>query len=247
MTGSLVLSLFPGIDVLGLGFEEAGYTVVRGPDPMCGSLHDIRRFHPPTGVFRGVIGGPPCQAHSKLAVVVRARYGEEAVAQDLIPEFARVVLEARPRWFLMENVPGAPAPKTTGYAVHSFLLNNRWLGQEQNRLRRFWFGVRDNDAVDLRTYIRGWVALEPVAWSPAVLASGAFKHGRGRVRLSAKCGPSRETVREGLRLQGLPEDFFDQSPFTVKGQQRLIGNAVPLPMAKVLGKAIAYWERNDKL
>jgi len=238
----MILSIFPGIDVLGLGFEEAGYTVVRGPDPMCGSLHDIRRFHPPAGVFRGVIGGPPCQAHSKLAAVVRARYGEEAVAEDLIPEFSRVVAEAAPRWFLMENVPGAPAPHVKGYAVHTFLLNNRWLGQVQNRLRRFWFGVRGSTPVDLRPYIRGWVALEPAAWSPAVLASGAYRGGRGKVRLSAKRGPSRATVREGLRLQGLPEDFFDKSPFTVEGQQRLVGNAVPLPMARTLAEAIARWE-----
>jgi len=28
----LVLSIFPGIDILGKGFEEEGYCVVRGPD-----------------------------------------------------------------------------------------------------------------------------------------------------------------------------------------------------------------------
>ena len=237
---ALVLSIFPGIDILGLGFEMEGFTVVRGPDPMWGRLHDVRRFHPPRGVFGGVIGGPPCQAHSRLVHVVRARYGQENVAEDLIPEFARVVLEARPQWFLMENVPDAPAPQTPGYAVHSFLLNNRWLGEVQNRLRRFWFGILGNEPVDLRQHIR-YAPLEPAQWQAAVLASGAYKHGRGKVRLSAKRGPSRDTVREGLRLQGLPEDFFNGTPFTVKGQQRLVGNAVPLPMARALAKAVKAW------
>jgi hypothetical protein len=51
----LVLSIFPGIDGLGRAFEELGYCVVRGPDVLWGG--DVRRFHPPAGVFAGVIGG----------------------------------------------------------------------------------------------------------------------------------------------------------------------------------------------
>lgn len=66
MRGSrgLVLSLFPGIGLLDMAFEEAGFCVVRGPDLLWGG--DIRRFHPPAGRFDGVIGGPPCQAFSRL-------------------------------------------------------------------------------------------------------------------------------------------------------------------------------------
>jgi DNA (cytosine-5)-methyltransferase 1 len=55
----LVLSLFPGLDGLGLAFELEGFTVVRGPDVLWGG--DIRRFSPPAGRFEGIIGGPPCQ------------------------------------------------------------------------------------------------------------------------------------------------------------------------------------------
>lgn len=216
----LVLSVFPGIDVLGIGFEFEGYVVLRGPDPMFGRLHDVRRFHPPAGIFVGVIGGPPCQAHSRLAAVVRARWGEDKVADDLIPEFARVVMEAQPDWWLMENVP--------------YALNNRWLGGVQNRLRRFWFGVHGTGPVDLRHWLE-YAALEPAEWKPAVLASGRWRSKR-------KTGPTRASVREGLQLQGLPEDFFDGTPFTVAGQQRLVGNAVPLPMARALARAIHKWE-----
>ena len=52
----LVLSLFPGIGLLDMAFEEEGFCVVRGPDLLWGG--DIRRFHPPAGRFEGVIGGP---------------------------------------------------------------------------------------------------------------------------------------------------------------------------------------------
>ena len=45
---ALVLSLFPGIGLLDMAFEEAGFTVVRGPDLLRGG--DIRRFHPPASL-----------------------------------------------------------------------------------------------------------------------------------------------------------------------------------------------------
>jgi DNA-binding XRE family transcriptional regulator len=52
----LILSLFPGIGLLDKAFEEEGYCVVRGPDPLWGG--DVRNFHPPAGRFDGIIGGP---------------------------------------------------------------------------------------------------------------------------------------------------------------------------------------------
>jgi len=48
---SLVLSLFPGIGLLDMAFEEAGFCVVRGPDLLWGG--DIHDFHPPAGKFEG--------------------------------------------------------------------------------------------------------------------------------------------------------------------------------------------------
>jgi hypothetical protein len=100
----LVLSIFPGIDLLGLAFEREGFTVVRGPDPIFGG--DVKTFHPPAGVFSGIVGGPPCQIHSRLRFL-NPRAGQKH--GDLIPEFERVVAEAQPDWFLMENVPGGAA------------------------------------------------------------------------------------------------------------------------------------------
>src|SRR5688572_16058979 len=109
-----------------MAFEEEGFCVVRGPDLLWGG--DVRNFHPPAGRFDGVIGGPPCQAFSSAS-------GGTSTAENLIPEFERVVTEAEPGWFVMENVPQAPVPEHPWYRIESRRLNNRWLGEVQSRVR----------------------------------------------------------------------------------------------------------------
>ena len=155
-TTGLVLSLFPGFGLLDHAFTVEGFCVVRGPDVIWGG--DIRTFHPPPGVFDGVIGGDPCQSHSSLANLVRAK-GLEPSFPDMTPEYKRVVEEARPAWFLRENVPQAPDVKPDGYDVRAFLLDNSTLdsgdgtGNEQMRRRRWWYGVRDGECPELRQWI----------------------------------------------------------------------------------------------
>jgi DNA (cytosine-5)-methyltransferase 1 len=226
----LTLSLFPGIGLLDHGFELEGFCVVRGPDPLCGG--DIRRFHAPAGRFDGIIGGPPCQAHSRLAHLVRAN--GYTVAEDLIPEYERVVAEAQPAWFVMENVEGAPLPEVPGYDVRATLLNNRWLGEEQNRVRRFSFGTRDGRALDLapeEAIMRGELAA--AGWAHAVTASAG-----GSCKPKCGGGALRKTPwKEAIRLQGLPADF-DLPGFTVAGKLRAVGNGVPIPMGRAVARAV---------
>lgn len=155
MSEGLVLSLFPGLGMLDEAFIREGFTVVRGPDPLWGG--DVRAFHPPSGVFEGVIGGPPCQAFSALSNLVRAK-GLEPRFGNLIPEYERCIRGTQPRWFLMENVREAPLPVVDHYDVTDFLLDNCWLGEAQMRKRRFSFGYPD-EAPNLRRWIPG-VALE---------------------------------------------------------------------------------------
>jgi site-specific DNA-cytosine methylase len=66
----LILSLFPGIDLLGRAFEAEGFCVVWGPDVIY--ARDIRGWHVPPGRFDGVIAGVPCKCFSSLAHMVRA-------------------------------------------------------------------------------------------------------------------------------------------------------------------------------
>ncbi len=62
-------------------------------------------------------------------------------AVDLVPLFLRIVTEARPSWWLMENTPDVPDVAVDGYQVHRFNYDSRWLGKEQHRLRKFQFGT----------------------------------------------------------------------------------------------------------
>lgn len=237
---SLVLSLFPGIGLLDMAFEEEGFCVVRGPDLLWGG--DIKRFHPPAGVFDGVIGGPPCQAHSRLANLVRHVHGPEKVAEDLIPEFVRCVEEAQPRWWLSENVPEAPVPQPHGYEAQSVLWNNRWVGGEQNRMRRFAYA--GSGRLDLTPDA---VALEAFGSVQAVCASGGGRAvpvrlgGSGKPKRSRLPGAGDDKTRKGferaLAAQGLPDDF-DLPPFTVAAKVRAIGNGVPLPLGRAVARAV---------
>ncbi|GAF72563.1 unnamed protein product, partial [marine sediment metagenome] len=34
-------------------------------------------------------------------------------------------------------------------------------------------------------------------------------------------------------------DFFDETPFTVHGKRRVLGNGVPLPMGRAIARAVA--------
>lgn len=244
MTG-LVLSLFPGIGLLDMAFEEEGFCVVRGPDLLWGG--DIHHFHPPAGRFDGVIGGPPCKCFSPLANVVRAVHGEASVAPNLIPEYERVVALVRPGWFLMENVERAPLPAVAGYVVRDEIVNNRWCGGEQNRVRRFSFGTPDGRRLPVMTE-----ALEPAEFKPAVTTNSGGRRkvisfdDSGRVRgrpgsaddARLKWRPLSEMAAD----QGVSVAFVDalqqHGSFTAKALRVGIGNGVPLPMGRAVARAV---------
>ena len=227
MSGALVLSLFPGIGLLDRAFEEEGFCVVRGPDLLWGG--DVRTFHPPAGAFAGVIGGPPCQHHSRLRLLTE--HNGNRVAENLIPEFERCLTEASPLWFLMENVPGAPEPNVAGYLVRSLVVNNRWVAAapEQNRRRRFSFGSRDGRSLHVDVAL-----FENPCVEAAVLARGGGKPNRMGIRDNR----SRAAVAESIRLQGLPADFLAGAPFTVEGMQAVVGNGVPMPLGRAIARAV---------
>ena len=230
----LVLSLFPGIGLLDMAFEEEGFCVVRGPDLLWGG--DIRRFHPPSGKFDGVIGGPPCQAFSPLRLLVE--HNGYRVAENMIPEFARCVAEASPAWFLMENVPAAPTPAVSGYAVRDTLVRDVHVGGESNRLRRFSFGHVGNEAVTLSIQ---WSALCRPDPMPTALASGFDAGGRrGRQRANKAAALGYKTLAcfgATKRAQGLADDY-DLPGLTVAAKVKAVGNGVPLAMGRAVAKAV---------
>lgn len=259
--GGLVLELFPGISMLGMGFELEGFCVVRGPDLLWGG--DIRSFNPPHGRFDGIIGGPPCQRFSRLANLVRHVHGEEALAPDMIPEFERVVGEAKPAWFVMENVPAAPEPAVPGYSVCSGLLDNGWIdrgdgiGHDQRRVRRWSFGSTSGRELrfegDLAT-MRSSNELPSVTaagstWVPVRIGGSGKPKKTSASRLGRVEGRHTRSYLEMAQLaQGLPEEFEIAPPFTVKAAIRAVGNGVPIPMARAVARAVrraAGWGPSD--
>ncbi len=234
MSGPLVLSLFPGIGLLDMAFEEAGFCVVRGPDLLWGG--DVRAFHPPAGKFEGVIGGPPCQLYSQFRHI-NPHVGRHG---DLIPEFERIVVEAEPRWFLMENVKAAPVPSVEGYLVNSQLVRDDWVGGETMRLRRFSFGT---EGYQWAAFSVDQMALHNADPSPAVTSAReaipVALGGGGKVKKSyAQHGAGERTIASMLSGQGLPPDFLADCPLTSDGKRRVIGNGVPLPMGRAIASAV---------
>lgn len=239
--GELVLSLFPGIGLLDMAFEEEGFCVVRGPDLLWGG--DVRRFRPPAGRFDGIIGGPPCQAFSRLRHIVQANGYQ--LAENLIPEFERCVSEAKPNWFLMENVPDAPTPRVDGYGIETSMVKDVWCGGHTERLRRFSFGNRGSPIVPVfeietlalhRPDPARAVTCDARQVPVAIGGSGKRKAGLGGAL--PRSGP-KESIETMCELQGLPRDFFgEDSPFTATGKRVMVGNGVPIAMGRAVAQAV---------
>jgi len=124
--GFRVLDLFSGAGGLGEGFRQAGYQVKLGLDFDDEACRTHQLNHPQVKVLCTdvrevsgadllaeaglaeadvIIGGPSCQGFS-----TQGRRGAWASDDDprnlLYREYARLVGDLRPEWFVMENVPG---------------------------------------------------------------------------------------------------------------------------------------------
>jgi DNA (cytosine-5)-methyltransferase 1 len=208
----LVLSLFPGIDLFGRGFEAEGFCIVRGPDLIFGG--DVRAFHALPGRFDGVIAGSPCPDFST------ARRGPPTgEGRAMLAEFVRVVEEARPSWWWLENVPGVPDVRIPGYSHLRVDLDPREFGAEQARRRHFQFG-----------HARGLV---PIVTRPLSV----------RDVESQRCAVATEGVQRDRRswadfceLQGLPRSF-ELPGMTLAARYRAVGNGVHILVARAIARA----------
>ncbi len=131
LPGQPVISLFAGAGGMDLGVEQAGFcTLVQHEwdGYACATLIANRPRHfrhsaliqgdlrqTPTSMLLAaaglrvgeaalLCGGPPCQGFSTANA--KSHSGAHDVRNDLVYEYLRVVREAKPKYFLMENVPG---------------------------------------------------------------------------------------------------------------------------------------------
>ena len=125
MKKNKIISLFAGAGGMDIGFHAAGFetAVAVELDPSC--CDTLRKNMPSVPVIQGdiatistdnilktanlkpleaalVVGGPPCQSFS----LAGKRMGMEDPRGRLVLEFIRVVREALPKVFVMENVKG---------------------------------------------------------------------------------------------------------------------------------------------
>ena len=208
----LVLSVFTGAGLLDRGFREEGFCVVSAGDILTGQ--DVCEFTAARHKFNGMLLGSPCQDFSKARRTAPTGYGLK-----MIEEGKRLIIEAEPEWFVWENVTGIPDVIIPGYTVQRFNLNAKECGVRQNRPRCFQFGSRDGS----RLVVDRCVTNGPV--EPCCLATeGKRTH--------------RRTFADFCELQGLPRNFLSGSDLAQSLKYQLVGNGVPVPMARVLARAV---------
>ncbi len=171
------ISLFTGAGGLDLGFARAGFDIRVAVETDPAAVATLRRNWRSTPVItRGleevstgtlldkadlsvgevgmVFGGPPCQS---FCIAGNGR-GLEDPRGQLLLEFCRVVREARPSVFLIENVPGLLRVPHIASAIHDAvnrssgsdyhvshdILNAAEYGVPQHRKRVFFVGWRES-------------------------------------------------------------------------------------------------------
>lgn len=206
----LILSLFPGVDLLGRAFESQGFCVVLGPDVLWDKK--IEDFHAPPGKFDGIIGGPPCTNYSDAN---RRRDTDEG--DRLVREFLRVVDESRPTWWLMENVRNVPDVRLDGYGVQRLDVIDTDFGGKQSRLRHIQFG-----------HLNGFIIRPARTKSPRSVTPVP-------TLTTAPAGPGDRHCRR-CEKQGTP--VLPLRTFTPTARRRVIGNGVPLTIGRALARAV---------
>jgi DNA (cytosine-5)-methyltransferase 1 len=206
----LVLSLFPGLDLLGQAFTEAGFSVVRGPDPLYNSR--IEDFHIPAGIVTGIIAGPPCQDFSKARRCKPSGHGLR-----MLGELLRVIDEARPEWVLIENVPQIPDILHPVYNHQRLDIADCECGGTQLRRRHVQF---------LSTC--GHI-IRPLR---------EFRRARHAAILTSATAAQSHTYAEICRRQGF-KGPVTLPGWSREAKVRAVGNGVPLCIGRALAIAVS--------
>jgi len=175
-----VVDLFSGAGGTSLGLQSAGYRVLAAIDNDFWACQTFRLNHPElpenriickdirqlmekhlSDILAGehpvlVIGGPPCQGFSLIGKRARRGNGKRFIEDDrneLYREYVRLVRFLRPKFVVMENVPGLFSINkgiyraqihedlSDGYTVDSIVVDSADFGVPQNRRRVLFIGV----------------------------------------------------------------------------------------------------------
>ncbi|MDR3243318.1 MAG: DNA (cytosine-5-)-methyltransferase [Elusimicrobiota bacterium] len=161
------IDLFCGVGGLSLGFEKAGFDIVAAYDywnkaidiyndnlKHRGYVVDLSNIEKIVNIikkydFECIIGGPPCQDFSS------AGKRAEKTNAKLTVCFAKVVVAARPKLFIMENVACVRLSssynearkifKDSGYGITEIVLDASYCNVPQKRKRFFCIGSLDKN------------------------------------------------------------------------------------------------------
>ena len=157
------VDLFSGCGGLSLGFIQAGYEIVSAFDNWDEAIDVYRaNFHHPnvkldlsdveiasTTIMplhpQMIIGGPPCQDFSSAG-----KRNEDKGRGDLTVDYAKIIANVKPEWFVMENVARITKTqklkdartifKQAGYGLSQNVLDASRCGVPQKRKRFFLIG-----------------------------------------------------------------------------------------------------------
>lgn len=297
------VDLFAGCGGLTLGFEKAGFSVV-GAFEFWDNAIDVykKNFNHPvykqdlSNVSESVeaisklnvdviIGGPPCQDFSHAGKRI------EAQRASLTESFSQIVVQVKPKAFLMENVDRAIKSKAfahataifrqAGYGLTIRVLDASFCGCPQKRKRMFCIGVLGEEDDALGSLLDEFQSKKPMTMrdyfgkslgidyyyrhprnyerraifsmdEPAPTMRGVNRpvpkgypgHPKDACTLKNAKNLRALTTKERAQIQTFPADFH--WPSTKTDAEQMIGNAVPVNLAKFVGIALKKYLQ-DKL
>ena len=224
MSGAARLSsvdLFAGAGGLTLGLQRAGFDTLLANDNWRPAVDTLRRNFGEAVVEAGcvreltgawllarvggttpslVAGGPPCQGFTSAG----ARRADD-LRNTLVGEFARLVAELQPQWFLFENVEGMLTASDGDFVID--LLDGVLDGGYSVRLRKVNVANYGVSQLRKRVIAIGRLGSDPGFPAPSHRAYGA--PGAQTVRTAAL--PPAPTVSQALEGLGKPTGGADQA------------------------------------
>lgn len=185
MSSMRLIDLFCGCGGMSLGFQNAGFEIISAYDKWEPAVNVYKKnfAHPiymedladpeiqqrivdskPTII----IGGPPCQDFSS------AGYRDESIGRAALSiTYSEIVVKARPKYFVMENVPEITKSrslktvlanfKAAGYGLTQRVLDASYCGVPQSRKRFFLVGCLGRKDGFLDEYLSRHLSEKPMS------------------------------------------------------------------------------------
>ncbi len=229
-----VADLFSGCGGFSLGFDYAGHKIVYALDNWDIACRSYKLNFPKANVecvdaltidpseipdVDVIIGGPPCQAFS--VANVGHKITEEDL--DLINWFLMVVEAKKPKFWIMENVPGVKKHLPSNIMKNTYRMCDFGIPQIRKRVFSGYYNEPQRNPIEPRF--------------PAIMAT-EYKSSPGNRQHSKLSTTFRRIglVPECLMIQTFPLDYLLCG--TLRDRYTQVGNAVPPIMAYRLGEAL---------